>query len=81
MTTPHERTRALVAAGEFLETLLAAGPGEVPAILREEARHILRHYPSNREIAWMAESCQHFDPMQLLDSTAVPTELRKGFRR
>lgn len=81
MTTPHERTSALVAAGEFLEKLLTAGPDDVPATLREEARSILRHYPSNMEIGWMAESRQHVESIQLLDPTAVPPAMRKGYRR
>lgn len=81
MTTPYERTRALVAAGEFLEALLNASPGTVSDSLREEARRILRHYPSNMEIGWMAEPSEHVDLVQLLDPTAVPPVIRNGYRR
>lgn len=46
MTTPDERTRAVLHTRDFLEALLDAEtqPG-VPAEVREEARRLLRHYP------------------------------------
>lgn len=53
MTTPFERTNALVAAGELLESLRTAESGAVSANIREQTRHILRHYPSNSEIGWL----------------------------
>lgn len=81
MTTPYERTRALVYAGNFLENLLIADPSEISPALRERARRILRHYPSNMEIGWMADASQdaHWT-MQLLDPEGVPPEIRKGYR-
>jgi hypothetical protein len=82
MTTPFERTRALVYAGEFLESLLLAESGDISAVLRNEAHRILRHYPSNMEIGWMADASQHTGAtMQQLDPEAVPLEIRKGYRR
>lgn len=82
MTTPFERTRALIYAGEFLEVLRAAGLDKVPAEVRERADHILRHYPSNMEIGWMAHACQNAAScMPVLDPSAVSPELRKGYRR
>ena len=48
MTMPHERTRALIWAGEFLRD---ANAGKLSLEdLREQARSILRHYPSVEEI-------------------------------
>jgi hypothetical protein len=82
MTTPHERTRALVLAGEFLEGLLLADSADVSSSLREQAHRILRHYPSNMEIGWLADANQHSEStMRLLDPEAVPREMRKGYRR
>ncbi len=44
MTTPYERTRAVLEAKDFLERIQHAP--EVPLTLREEARKLLRHYPT-----------------------------------
>jgi len=45
---PDERARALRWAGEFLREVQACE--QIPKDLREQARRILRHYPSGREI-------------------------------
>lgn len=44
MTTPDERTRTLLQAGAFLKEL-SRNPGVSDAI-REEARRLVRHYPT-----------------------------------
>jgi len=45
MTTPYERTRALLATRAFLQDLLYGQASELPAkALREEARTLLRHF-------------------------------------
>lgn len=46
MTTPEERTRAVVDTREFLESLTCSisNPG-MPQEIREQARRLLRHYP------------------------------------
>lgn len=47
VTTPEERTRAVVHTREFLQGLLDPSvTARVPAVVREEARRLLRHYPS-----------------------------------
>lgn len=82
MTTGYERTRASVGAGEFLEALRANSSGVVPLAIREQAGHILRHYPSNTEIGWIADASRHWQTvMPLLDPDAVPPEIRRGYRR
>jgi hypothetical protein len=48
MTMPHERTRALRWAGEFLREVLNFG--ELTEARRREVIAILRHYPTSREI-------------------------------
>ena len=83
MTTAAERTRALVQAGDFLEALAAAqSPADI-AEIRDRAQYILRHYPSNTEIALAARAASTgvgaIGP--LLDPTAVPDALQKGYRR
>lgn len=82
MTTGYERTRALMDAGDLLELIRVSTGNEVSDALRQEARRILRHYPSNMEIAWVAEAnvSGNMD-MPLLDPGAVPRELRTGYRR
>lgn len=51
MTTPYERTRAVQHTQDFLRALLDSEltPG-VPAIVREQARQLLRHYPSGSDL-------------------------------
>lgn len=51
MTTPDERTRAILETKEFLEQLLdpVQTPG-VPHEVREYGRKLLRHYPGRANI-------------------------------
>ncbi|WP_151638728.1 BPSL0761 family protein [Noviherbaspirillum aerium] len=46
MTTPEERTRAVVDTREFLDCLTCPvrTPG-IPHEIRDQARRLLRHYP------------------------------------
>lgn len=82
MTTAYERTRALIFAGELLKSLRTADSTEVSVTLREQANHILRHYPSVMEIGWLSDASRHWDTtMPLLDPAAAPKEIRKGYRR
>lgn len=45
MTTPSERTRALVQTRDFLQRLVTLGDDAVPISLLMEAEALLRHYP------------------------------------
>lgn len=59
MTTPTERTRAVIRAGQFLERLLYPRlTPRVPAELREEARRLLRHYPACIDMRTPGESLE-----------------------
>ena len=49
MTMPHERTRALRWAGEFLREVMESP--ECPTELRQQAKAILRQYPEPHSIA------------------------------
>jgi len=55
MTTPAERTRNLVQAGALLKEIRA--DESLPALLRNEADRLLRHYPTTAELKELAESC------------------------
>jgi len=46
MTLPDERYRSVKYAAEFLSRLAGGEYPRVPKAVREEARSILRHYPS-----------------------------------
>lgn len=52
MTLPSERTRAVLWTRQFLQELLdpSKSPG-VPRTVREQARMLLRHYPSASDMA------------------------------
>ncbi|WP_311733468.1 BPSL0761 family protein [Paraburkholderia youngii] len=52
MTTPDERTRAVMEARWFLQTLAEARePIDVPGLVRSVAENLLRHYPRDGDIA------------------------------
>lgn len=48
MTTPLERTLSIKFAGEFMKKIVAMP--DAPSLLKEEARHILRHFPNELQI-------------------------------
>ena len=48
MTMPHERTKALIAAEEFLQELRLGA--ETPPNIRAQAITVLRHFPSAKSI-------------------------------
>jgi hypothetical protein len=64
MTTPDERTRAVVQTCELLRALLdPAMTPDVPAALRDEARSLLRHYPTAGSLRIAHLACpQWFGP-------------------
>ena len=55
MTTPEDRYRALKQSRKLLEELCDPGKTpRVPSIIRDRARGILRHYPSDYELEQLA---------------------------
>lgn len=48
MTMPHERTRSIIQARDFLADL--SHDQALPESIRNEARRLLRHYPTSNEI-------------------------------
>lgn len=58
MTKPDERFRALKQSRKLLEELCDPGKTpRVPSIVRDRARAILKHYPSDYELDIIAEHC------------------------
>jgi hypothetical protein len=56
MTMPNERTRALLWAGEFMQELLDSDRyPDLPERVRNNAKSVLRHYPSLSEIESLAK--------------------------
>ena len=50
MTLPDERYRSVKYAAEFLSRLAGGEYPRVPKAVRDEARNILRHYPSTYDL-------------------------------
>lgn len=56
MTMPHERTRALVHTGEWLEEL--SRDSSISEEMRRSARFLARHYPRKWEILAHGKFCE-----------------------
>ena len=56
MTLPDERYRAVQYAEEFLSRLAGGHYARTPKAVREEARHILRHYPNRYDMMKAAQT-------------------------
>lgn len=57
MTLPDERYRAVLWAGRFLQSLsYSSETPRVPLKIREEARSILRHFPSEWDMTRASEA-------------------------
>lgn len=50
MTTPFQRTKALVLTKELLQRLASLGDNAVPLSISAEAEALLKHYPTLLEI-------------------------------
>jgi hypothetical protein len=61
MTTPDERTRAVLKTREFLTALAspARTPG-VPDAVRQRAETLLRYYPEAADMAIAHNNCPHW---------------------
>jgi len=72
MTLPDERYRAVLYAEEFLRAL--ADPSitkRVPKELRQRARGILRHYPSQWDLDSVARECPDVFQQRMEDVTRM----------
>lgn len=57
MTMPSERTRSVIQTREFLIEL--SRNTDFPATIRREAKQLLRHYPSQREMLDAGQMEEH----------------------
>ena len=66
MTLPIERTNAVKRTEQFLLDLCnSKKTPRVPAGIREEARRLLRHYPTKYDLVYMQDSFQSLDEKEL----------------
>jgi hypothetical protein len=73
MTLPDERYRAIKFGKKLLEELCDPGKTpRVPSIVRDRARHALRHYPTDYELENMADHCP-----DLLDKISFSDRMSK----
>lgn len=75
MTLPNERTRAVIAAREFLTQLMlppsSGGIAGVRREIRERARRLLRHYPSWFDLG----RADAFDPKTAAELAATQEDI------
>ena len=77
MTKPEDRYRALKQSRKLLEELCDPGKTpRVPSIIRDRARGILRHYPSDYELEQLATN----NP-EMLEKLAVNDKVFKQIVR
>lgn len=69
MTTPDERTKAVLRVERFLIDLRDPKKyPRVPKAVREEASRLLRHYPSQYNMMYIEES---FEPLEEINYERV----------
>jgi hypothetical protein len=77
MTLPEERYRALKQSKKLLEELCDPGKTpRVPSIIRDRARGILRHFPSDYELDELASNSP-----ELLDKVSFADRVLKQVNR
>ena len=69
MTLPDERYRAVVQTTKFLTEIL--NTPRVPKTLKEQARSLLRHYPSAYDMKRAAENCPDVFQERMEDVTRM----------
>jgi hypothetical protein len=67
MTLPDERYRAVKYAQDFLSRLAGGQYARVPKAVRDEARHILRHYPNAWDMDRAAQGAPEVFQQQMED--------------
>lgn len=79
MTLPDERYRALKMGKKLLEELCDPGKTpRVPGIVRERARGVLRHYPSEYELEKMAVNSPELLDTESFNSYNARQTLTRG---
>lgn len=82
MTLPIERTNAVLRTEEFLIKLcIPSQSPRVPKAVREEARRLLKHYPSRYNMQYIEESFESLkdERLRALDELAkLDQEMENG---
>ena len=69
---PDQRYHALKQSRKFMEELCDPGKTpRVPSAVRDRARSLLKHFPLDSELSFIAESCPEY-----LDSSTKTTKIR-----
>lgn len=77
MTTPYERTRALVLTRKFLLRLSSLGDDVVPLRLSVEAESLLRHYPAPGQVELAHQALPLiFGPVQSLSTMSITDDVQ-----
>jgi len=77
MTVPAERTRAVVITRDFLHALACpSGIKRIPAAVRQQARSLLKHYPSwvdlGRDDVWDEDTARRTAKQLDDENTLMP---------
>jgi len=70
MTLPNERTRSVLHARDFLLRLASpygGGLKRIPKDVRDEARRLLRHYPSAVDMMYVNHSFDCVEAKSMMD--------------
>jgi hypothetical protein len=72
MTLPDERYRAVVQTAKFLEALsYSSETKRIPLAIRQEARRLLRHYPSEWDMSRAASGAPDIFAERMEDVTRM----------
>jgi hypothetical protein len=72
MTMPDQRYHALKQSRKFMEELCDPGKTpRVPSAVRDRARSLLKHFPLDSELTFIAEACPEY-----LDSSSKTAKIR-----
>jgi hypothetical protein len=72
MTLPDERYRAVIQTARFLQSLsYSSETKRVPLAVRQEARRLLRHYPSEYDMMKTAQTCSDIFAERMEDVTRM----------
>ena len=79
MTLPDERYRAVMMAKKLLEDLLLSSvTPRVPKLIRQRARGVLRHFPSEWELSQAAAVAPHVFQERMEPVTRLIAQYEEG---
>ena len=78
MTLPDERYRAARWAESFLQRLAGGEYPRTPKAVRDEARSILRHYPTQWDLQQLEQAAPHVIQRQMEPVTRLFKQYEQG---